>query len=195
MKLKFKKLHPNAILPVYASKEAAGMDLHACLDEPIVLQAGEAAAIPIGLSMELPRGMEAQIRGRSGLAFKQAIFSYNGTIDSDYRGELKGLLINHSQAPFEIYPGMRICQMVINAAVVHAVPEWGNELGETERGECGFGSTGLHVFQSRLHEQDETGHTLDISGWKYTQTTETFIDDKCLNDDLYATPNTPVERE
>lgn len=143
MKLKFKKLHPNAQLPVYGTEDAAGMDFHACLDEPLVLHPGEAASIPTGLAMELPKGTEAQIRGRSGLAFKHAIFSYNGTIDADYRGEIRGLLINHSKVPFTIYPGMRIAQMVVYASYVKCRPEWTTELGETERGEKGFGSTGL----------------------------------------------------
>lgn len=142
MQLKFKKLNDKAQLPVYATKEAAGMDLYACLDEPVTLRPGEAAAVPTGLAMELPPGMEAQIRGRSGLAFKHAVFSYNGTIDSDYRGEIKVLLINHSRVPFVIEPGMRICQMVVNASYVKCRPEFSEELNETERGENGFGSTG-----------------------------------------------------
>lgn len=143
MHLKFKKLHYNAQLPVYATDEAAGMDVFACLENPVILQAGEAAAIPTGIAMELPQGYEAQFRGRSGLAFKHAVFSYNGTIDSDYRGEIKGLLINHSRVPFTIEPGMRIGQMVINAAVVRCRPEFVDDLNETKRGEGGFGSTGL----------------------------------------------------
>lgn len=127
MLIKFKKLHENAQLPVHATEDAAGLDLYACLDEPVTLHPGEAAAIPAGIAMELPKGMEAQIRGRSGLAFKHAIFSYNGTIDADYRGEIKGLLINHSQVPFVIEPNMRICQMVINAAYVKCRPEWASK--------------------------------------------------------------------
>lgn len=147
MNLKFKKLHPNAKLPVYATDEAAGMDVFACLEEPVVLHAGEAAAIPTGIAMQLPQFMEAQFRGRSGLAFKHAVFSYNGTIDSDCRGEIKGLLINHSKVPFTIEPGMRIGQMVVNAAVVRCRPEFVDELNETTRGEGGFGSTGLQDIE------------------------------------------------
>lgn len=143
MHLKFKKLHENAQLPVYATAQAAGMDVFACLDGPIVLQSGEAAAIPTGIAMELPLGFEAQFRGRSGLAFKHAIFSFNGTIDADYRGEIKGLLINHSRAPFIITPGMRIGQMIVNAAVVRCWPEFSDEINDTERGSKGFGSTGI----------------------------------------------------
>lgn len=151
MKLKFKKLHPNAKLPVYATKQAAGMDVFACLDAPIVLQEGEAAAISTGFAMELPFGYEAQFRGRSGLAFKHAVFSFNGTIDSDYRGEVKGLLINHSRVPFTIEPGMRIGQMIVNIGVVRCYPEFSDELETTERGEGGFGSTGLAGIQAREH--------------------------------------------
>lgn len=143
MNLKFKKLHLNAQLPVYATDEAAGMDVFSCLENSIVLQAGEAAAIPTGIAMELPQGYEAQFRGRSGLAFKHAVFSFNGTIDSDYVGELKGLLINHSRSPFTIEPGMRIGQLVVNAAVVRCRPEFVDELKITKRGDGGFGSTGL----------------------------------------------------
>lgn len=143
MHLKFKKLHENAQLPIYATAQAAGMDVFACIDDAIVLQAGEAAAIPTGLAMELPIGFEAQFRGRSGLAFKHAVFSFNGTIDADYRGEIKGLLINHSRVPFVITPGMRIGQMVVNAAVVKCWPEFVDEINDTERGEGGFGSTGF----------------------------------------------------
>lgn len=142
MILKFKKLHQNAQLPAHATEDSAGIDLHACLDESVIIHPGEAAAVPTGLAMELPKGMEAQIRGRSGLAFKHAIFSYNGTIDADYRGEIKGLLINHSRVPFTITPGMRICQMVINASYVKCRLEFVEELNETGRGVAGFGSTG-----------------------------------------------------
>lgn len=145
MLIKFKKLHENAQLPVHATEDAAGLDLYACLDEPVTLHPGEAAAVPTGLAMELPHGMEAQIRGRSGLAFKHAVIAFNGTIDYGYRGELKCLLINHSRVPFVIEPNMRICQMVINAAYVKCRPEWAEELEETKRGESGFGSTGYDV--------------------------------------------------
>lgn len=158
MQLKFKKLHENAQLPVHATDEAAGMDLYACLDEPVTLHPGEAAAVPTGLAMELPRGMEAQIRGRSGLAFKHAIFSYNGTIDSDYRGEIKGLLINHSRVPFVIEPGMRICQMVVNASYVKCRPEFVEDLNETERGDNGFGSTGTGELEFEEDEGDIPDH-------------------------------------
>ncbi len=157
MQLKFKKLHPSAQLPIYGTREAAGMDLYACLDEAVVLQPGEAAAVPTGLAVELPLGMEAQIRGRSGLAFKHAIFSFNGTIDSDYRGEIKGLLINHSRVPFVIEPGMRICQMVINASYVMCRPEFVEEINETERGEKGFGSTGDGAYLNSVAHPDNGG--------------------------------------
>ncbi len=167
MQLKFKKLHPYAKLPVHATEDAAGLDIHACLDESVVLHPGEAAAIPTGLAMELPKGMEAQIRGRSGLAFKHAIFSYNGTIDADYRGEIKGLLINHSRVPFTITPGMRICQMVVNESYVKCQPKFVEELNETERGEGGFGSTGYGQADDALYligsEEDDEGDLTEES--------------------------------
>lgn len=169
MILKFKKLHPNAQLPAHATEDAAGLDISACLDEAIVIHPGEAAAIPTGIAMELPRGMEAQIRGRSGLAFKHAIVSYNGTIDADYRGEIKGLLFNLSRVPFTITPGMRICQMVINAAYVKCRPEFAEELNETVRGAKGFGSTGTEEYvkytgMEELHvEIEEEGDELPES--------------------------------
>lgn len=145
MKLKFKRMNKNAQLPVYATKQSSGMDLHACWPGEIIIESGEVASIPTGLAVELPDGYEAQIRGRSGLAFKKAIFSFNGTIDSDYRGEIKVLLINHSKVPFVIEPGDRIGQMVVNAAIVRTRPEFVDEIDDTERGEGGFGSTGTSL--------------------------------------------------
>ena len=132
--------HP---LPGYETPHAAGMDLRAQLDEPIVLQPLQRHLIPTGLFIELPAGYEAQVRPRSGLAFKYGITVLNspGTIDADYRGELKVILINLGQEPFEIRDGERIAQLVVAA---HEQVQW--ELTETlatsERGAGGFGSTG-----------------------------------------------------
>jgi dUTP pyrophosphatase len=133
-------------LPAYASEGAAGLDLYAALPagQKLVLEPGARDLIPTGLQIELPAGYEAQLRPRSGLAVKHGVTVLNapGTIDSDYRGEVKALLINHGGQPFEITRGMRIAQLVI-APVAHAVLVEAQELGETARGAAGFGSTGL----------------------------------------------------
>ena len=142
MKVKIinKSQHP---LPAYETILSAGMDLRANLSEPIILQPMQRALIPTGLYIELPAGTEAQIRPRSGLAFKHGITVLNspGTIDADYRGEIKVLLINLSQEPFEIKDTERIAQMVVSK---HETVEWQlvETLNETKRGEGGFGHTG-----------------------------------------------------
>jgi len=142
----FKKLkHGRDLdLPGYKSSEAAGMDVRAALSEPIVLSPGERALVPAGFQMALPHGYEAQIRPRSGLAYKQGITMLNspGTIDSDYRGEVKVLAINHGTEPFTIRHGDRIAQMVISPVLQASVHET-DTLPGTERGEGGFGSTGV----------------------------------------------------
>lgn len=131
-------------LPNHATDLAAGVDLEAAIDAPITLQPGERQLIATGISIALPAGYEAQIRPRSGLAYKNGVTVLNspGTIDADYRGEVKALLINHGQQPFVIERGMRIAQMVIAA---HARVNWQQveTLSSTERGEGGFGSTGV----------------------------------------------------
>ena len=130
-------------LPAYETVASAGMDLRANLSESLLFKSGERLLVPTGLFIALPEGYEAQIRPRSGLAFKHGITVLNspGTIDADYRGEVKVLLINQGAEDFEIKDGERIAQMVIAA---HARIEWNgvNELKETERGDGGFGSTG-----------------------------------------------------
>lgn len=130
-------------LPAYETNLSAGMDLRANLSEPIILQPMQRALIPTGLYIELPIGTEAQIRPRSGLAFKNGITVLNspGTIDADYRGEIKVLLINLSQEAFEIKDSERIAQMVISR---HETIEWEEVeiLNQTQRGEGGFGHTG-----------------------------------------------------
>lgn len=142
MKVKIinKSQHP---LPAYETILSAGMDLRASLAESIILQPMQRALIPTGLYIELPAGTEAQIRPRSGLAFKHGITVLNspGTIDADYRGEIKVLLINLSQEPFEIKDSERIAQMIISK---HETVEWQlvETLNETKRGEGGFGHTG-----------------------------------------------------
>ena len=132
--------HP---LPAYESLHAAGMDLRANLDQPIVLKPMERSLVPTGIFIELPEGFEAQIRPRSGLAFKAGITVLNapGTIDADYRGEVKVLLINLSEQRFTINNGERIAQMVV---APHAKVNWNPaaSLSETDRGVGGFGHTG-----------------------------------------------------
>ena len=132
-------------LPAYESADAAGMDLRAAVpeDAPIVLKPMDREAVPTGLTMAIPRGFEGQVRPRSGLAFKHGVTCLNspGTIDSDYRGEVGVILINHGTEPFVIRRGERIAQMVI-ARHEQAVVELVKDLEDTARGSGGFGSTG-----------------------------------------------------
>lgn len=130
-------------LPAYETAASAGMDLRANLEESITLSPLERAMVPTGLFIELPIGFEAQVRPRSGLAWKHGLSVLNspGTIDADYRGEIKVVLVNLSNEPFEIKDGERIAQMVVAA---HSRVEWDavDSLEETQRGAGGFGSTG-----------------------------------------------------
>lgn len=130
-------------LPKFETALAAGADLRAALDADMVLEPGARALVPTGFAMALPAGYEAQIRPRSGLAYKHGITCLNtpGTIDADYRGEVKVLLINHGDAPFTITRGERIAQMVI-APITQPVFARVETLDDTARGEGGFGSTG-----------------------------------------------------
>ncbi|MDD3788322.1 MAG: dUTP diphosphatase [Petrimonas sp.] len=140
IKIVNKSKHP---LPEYATPHSAGMDLRASIDEPVVLKPLQRALIPTGLYIQLPEGYEAQIRPRSGLAIKHGISIVNspGTIDADYRGEIRVILVNLSDQEFVINDGERICQMVI-AQHAHAKWQQADELDETERGAGGFGHTG-----------------------------------------------------
>ncbi|MBI3500308.1 MAG: dUTP diphosphatase [Bacteroidetes bacterium] len=142
MKIKIINKSKHA-LPSYATMASAGMDLRANLESPIVLKSLERFLVPTGLFIELPMGYEAQIRPRSGFAAKHGITVLNspGTIDADYRGEIKVILVNLSNADFTIQDGERVAQMVISK---HEQAEWMEveELLETERGAGGFGSTG-----------------------------------------------------
>jgi len=130
-------------LPTYATEQSAGMDLSAALEEALELGPGDRALIPTGLAIALPEGYEAQIRPRSGLAIKHGVTVLNtpGTIDADYRGEIKVILINHGQHAFTIERGQRIAQMVVEK---FETVNWDvvDTLEETDRGEGGFGSTG-----------------------------------------------------
>jgi dUTP pyrophosphatase len=131
-------------LPAYATPLSAGMDLRAALDAPVELKPLERALVPTGLYLQIPVGYEAQVRPRSGLAAKHGITVLNtpGTIDADYRGEIKVILVNLSNQPFTIEPGERIAQMVF-ARCEQATLEAVEALDETQRGAGGFGSTGL----------------------------------------------------
>jgi len=131
-------------LPRYATDGAAGADLCAAVDAPLILAPGARAAVPTGFVVELPPGWEGQVRPRSGLALRHGLTVTNapGTIDSDYRGELKVLLVNLGAAPVEISRGDRIAQLVV-APVARAVFRETDALGATERGGGGFGSTGV----------------------------------------------------
>jgi dUTP pyrophosphatase len=133
----------NHPLPAYATPDAAGMDLRANISSAIILQPFERQLIPTGIFIELPPGYEAQVRPRSGLALKQGITCLNspGTIDADYRGELKVILINLSNTEQQIHPGDRIAQMVVGT-VEHVEWHTVSELIETVRNEGGFGHTG-----------------------------------------------------
>ncbi len=140
--------HADALeLPSYETDGSAGMDIRAAVsgDESLILSPNQRALVPTGLVFEIPKGFEVQIRPRSGLAFKNGITCLNtpGTIDSDYRGEIKVLLINLGAEEFEITRGMRIAQMIV-APVTQAQLNEVSELGDTERGAGGFGSTGVN---------------------------------------------------
>lgn len=145
--LEFLRLRPDVDqdvpLPKYMTPDASGMDIHAAVDAPTVIEPGEIALIPTGFAMAIPTGFEAQIRPRSGLAVKHGIGLINspGTIDADYRGEVKIAMINHGKEPFAIERGDRIAQMIIARSyqVRLAVVE---RLAETERNGGGFGHTG-----------------------------------------------------
>ncbi|MEI6756462.1 MAG: dUTP diphosphatase [Chlorobium sp.] len=143
LKVKIVRLNKKASLPVYATAHAAGMDISACLDEPVILEPFSTALIPSGFSIELPEGYEAQLRPRSGLALRSMISLPNtpATIDADYRGEVKVILINYGKAPFTVCHGDRIAQMVV-ARVEQVHFEEVDELGSTVRGDGGFGHTG-----------------------------------------------------
>ena len=131
-------------LPAYQSEQAAGLDLPAAVEEPLLLSPGRRAAVPTGLALELPKGYEAQVRPRSGLALRQGVTVLNspGTVDADYRGEVKVILINLGEEDFLIERGMRIAQLVV-APVTQARIEVAAELEKSGRGAGGFGSTGL----------------------------------------------------
>ena len=147
-KILIKRLSNKVSLPKYETKGSSGMDLAANIENVINLAPNKSIIIPTGLTVAIPKGFEIQIRPRSGLAAKNKISVLNtpGTIDSDYRGELKVILINLGQKKFKVENGLRIAQMVL-CPIIHAKLEEVDELKDTERGEGGFGSTGTKWYK------------------------------------------------
>ena len=137
--LHFKRFHPEAKLPTRGSERAAGLDLYAV--ERVMIEPGGRAAVRTGLAVAVPRGFYGRIAPRSGLAVRHGIDVLAGVIDSDYRGEILCALVNHGREPFEIEPGARIAQLVIEV-IATPEPVWAEDLEATERGAGGFGSTG-----------------------------------------------------
>lgn len=124
MQIKFKKLNAKAQLPSYATKNSTGMDLSACIDNAVCLHVGESALVPTGIAIQVPDGLEAQIRGRNGLAFRHAIFCFHDTIDADNHDEIRVLLTNQSKKDFVIHPDMKVAQLVVSAQAVICRPEF-----------------------------------------------------------------------
>ena len=141
--IRVKKLCDNAILPTYGSAEAAGADLYACLSEPVMIQPGETAWISTGLALEVPNGCAGLVYARSSLGVKRGLAPANkvGVIDSDYRGEIKVVLLNHGKEAQTVTHGERIAQFIITPILTPAYQEV-SELTDTDRGIGGFGSTG-----------------------------------------------------
>jgi len=139
-----KLLNEKAKLPCRMSSSSSGADLSACLDKPVIIPPGKYSIIPTGIAVAIPEGYEGQVRPRSGLAFKYGISIVNtpGTIDADYRGEIKVLILNLGDEDFTVNHGDRIAQMIINPIVMAQYQEQ-NELPDSSRGEKGFGSTGV----------------------------------------------------
>ena len=141
--IRVKRLHPNAKLPTYGSSEAAGADLYACLDEPVTIQPGEVFWVPTGIALEVPKGCAGLVYARSSMGAKRGLAPANkvGVVDSDYRGEIKVVLLNHSKQPQTLEPGERVAQFVITPVLTPAYEEV-TDLTDTDRGAGGFGSTG-----------------------------------------------------
>lgn len=141
--VKVKKLHPDAKLPTYGSPEAAGADLYACLKEAVTIEPGEIFWVPTGIALEVPRGCAGLVYARSSMGAKRGLAPANkvGVIDSDYRGEIRVVLLNHSKQPQTLEPGERVAQFVITP-VLQPQYEEAEELTDTSRGAGGFGSTG-----------------------------------------------------
>ncbi len=143
MHIQIKRLRPNAQLPVYSSAQAAGADLHACLDEAVTIQPGETVMLPTGLAMALPEGYAGLIYARSSLGTKRGLAPANkvGVIDPDYRGEIRVALLNHGTVPQTIEPGERVAQLIITPYITGVFTPV-DTLDDTARGAGGYGSTG-----------------------------------------------------
>lgn len=141
--VRVKKLHPNAQLPTYGSACAAGADLYACLEEPVTVAPGETFWVPTGIALEVPAGCAGLVYARSSMGAKRGLAPANkvGVVDSDYRGEIRVVLLNHSKEPQTIQPGERVAQFVITPVITPSYIEV-EELADTDRGTGGFGSTG-----------------------------------------------------
>ena len=141
--IQVKRLRENAILPTYGSLEAAGADLYACLEDPLVIQPGETVWVPTGIALEVPKGCAGLIYARSSMGVKRGLAPANkvGVIDSDYRGEIRVVLLNHGKTAQTIEHGERIAQFLITPVLTPAYTEV-EELSNTDRGTGGFGSTG-----------------------------------------------------
>src|SRR5919107_1597715 len=135
----FKRLHPEARLPTRGSASAAGLDLYAV--ERLTLEPGARAAVRTGVAVAIPQGFYGRVAPRSGLAVRHGVDVLAGVIDSDYRGEILCALVNHGREPFQIEPGARVAQLVVEA-IASPEPAWAEDLEETARGAGGFGSTG-----------------------------------------------------
>lgn len=141
--IRVKKLHPNAKLPTYGSPEAAGADLYACLEEPVTIAPGEVFWVPTGVALEVPKGCAGLVYARSSLGAKRGLAPANkvGVVDSDYRGEIRVVLLNHSKQPQIIEPGERVAQFLITPVLQLQYVET-DDLTDTVRGAGGFGSSG-----------------------------------------------------
>ena len=141
--IRVKKLHTAAKLPTYGSLDAAGADLYACLEEAVTIQPGEIFWVPTGIALEVPKGCAGLVYARSSMGAKRGLAPANkvGVVDSDYRGEIKVVLLNHSKMPQTLEPGERVAQFIITPVLQPAYEEVA-ELSDTDRGAGGFGSTG-----------------------------------------------------
>lgn len=141
--IRVKKLNPNAILPTYGSVEAAGADLYACLESPVTIEPGETVWIPTGIALEVPKGCAGLVYARSSMGVKRGLAPANkvGVIDSDYRGEIRVVLLNHGKQTQTVEHGERVAQFLITPVLTPAYMEV-ESLSDTDRGAGGFGSTG-----------------------------------------------------
>lgn len=141
--IRVKKLNPNAILPTYGSVEAAGADLYACLESPVTIEPGETVWIPTGIALEVPKGCAGLVYARSSMGVKRGLAPANkvGVIDSDYRGEIRVVLLNHGNQTQTVENGERVAQFLITPVLTPAYMEV-ESLSDTDRGAGGFGSTG-----------------------------------------------------